>query len=96
MRIKIKEWCEQNGVLHNGHLVDSGYRLRLALSLNSPTTANQLWKGEMKKIGLDTIQHICRTLGCEPNDLFEFDPPLNKKELGPGVRHSKIAKDKNR
>lgn len=76
IRLKVKEWCEEKGVLYNNNLVDTGYRLKLAVNLNSPTAANQLWKSDMRKIGLDTIEDLCRALGCTPNDLFEFDPPL--------------------
>lgn len=34
--------------------------------------AHRLWKGDMKMIGLTTINALCHALDCEPGDLFEF------------------------
>lgn len=76
--INIKEFCETRGVQYAGADVSSGYKLKIVCGLNSPTTANQLWNGDMDKIGLGTIEALCRGLGCEPNDLFAFDPPLKQ------------------
>lgn len=76
MRIAVKDFCESSGAMYNGHEIDTAYRLMIAVNLNSPTTAYQLWASENRKIGLDTLEELCRTLGCTPNDLFVFDPPL--------------------
>jgi DNA-binding Xre family transcriptional regulator len=35
-----------------------------------PGTAARLWRGEMKMIGLDTIEALCEAIGCEPCDLI--------------------------
>ena len=35
-------------------------------------------KGELRNIGLDTLDRLCRALQCSPGDLFEYIP---EKEL---------------
>ena len=92
--MNIKKFCEERGVQYGGVDVTSGYKLRIVCDLNSPTTANQLWNGEMGKIGMGTIEQICRGLGCEPNDLFHFDPPLSHTKAR--VTHTKPAKPKGK
>lgn len=90
IRITVKEFCEKTGAIYNGHEVDSMYRLMHAADMN-PDKANAIWKGDMKKIGLDTIEVLCRTLGCTPNDLFAFDPPL--AQFTPAVRFTRAHVD---
>lgn len=93
IRIKIKELCERTGMTYNGHEVNNARRLKLAANLSSPDTANKLWKDEMNKIGLETIEVLCRTLGCTPNDLFAFDPPLAQNT--PAVKFTRAEVDQS-
>lgn len=78
INIDLQTFCKERGVVYKGKEVKSGYMVMIVCDLNSPDTANKLWNGDMAKIGLETIESICRGLGCEPNDIFHFDPPLRQ------------------
>lgn len=65
-RLTIREAAEKRGLT-------SSYQLMKALNI-PPGHASKLWKGEMRMIGLDTIDALCNALQCEPADLFEHTP----------------------
>jgi DNA-binding Xre family transcriptional regulator len=60
--LKIREAAERQGIT-------TAYQLQKALNA-MPSTAARLWRGEMKMIGLDTVDALCAALGCEPGDLI--------------------------
>lgn len=65
-RLTIREAAEKRGLT-------SSYQLMKALNI-PPGHASKLWKGEMRMIGLDTIDALCRALKCKPNDLIRYEP----------------------
>jgi DNA-binding Xre family transcriptional regulator len=60
--LKIREAAERQGIT-------TAYQLQKALN-TMPSTAARLWRGDMKMIGLDTIDALCDALNCEPSDLI--------------------------
>lgn len=65
-RLRIREAAEKRGVT-------SSYQLMKALNI-PPGHASKLWKGEMRMIGLDTIDALCNALQCKPGELFDHSP----------------------
>jgi DNA-binding Xre family transcriptional regulator len=45
-----------------------------------PGHASKLWKGEMRMIGLDTIDSLCAALKCKPGELFDYSVAVGKTE----------------
>ena len=39
----------------------------------SQESAAQLWRGEFKMIGLNTLAKLCAALDCQPGDLFTYE-----------------------
>ena len=39
-----------------------------------PVAASRLKTGKIKAMRLETMDAICKTLGCQPGDLFEYIP----------------------
>jgi DNA-binding Xre family transcriptional regulator len=66
IKIKIKEIAKKNE-LKNAH------QLQLAADL-TPAAAVRLWKGEVEKISMETLDRLCRTLNCQTGDLFVYIP----------------------
>ncbi len=69
MKIKIAETAEKHGV-------KSAYALQKALNI-SPTIAARLWKGEFDKIGIGTLEKLCKHFQCQTNEFLEY--PLTQK-----------------
>lgn len=65
IKVRIKEKAEEQGI-KNAH------RLEIAASL-SPAAAARLWKGEVEKISMETLDRLCRTLECGIGDLFIYE-----------------------
>ena len=49
--------------------IDLAERLRL-----TPVAVSRLKTGKIKAMRLETMDAICKTLGCQPGDLFEYIP----------------------
>lgn len=64
IQINIQAIAKQRN-LKNAH------RLQLAADL-SPAAAVRLWKGEVEKISMETLDRLCIALECQPGDLFVF------------------------
>jgi DNA-binding Xre family transcriptional regulator len=60
--LRIREVAEARGVT-------SSYQLMKLMGI-PPGHAAKLWKGEMRMIGLDTIDSLCHALVCKPGELF--------------------------
>ena len=66
VRLRIKEAAQERGIMN---------AYRLAQKLNKKQTpVGRLWKGELTKIGIQTIGELCEALDCQPGDLFEYRP----------------------
>lgn len=61
VELRIREAAEARGI-------KSAYQLQKRMNV-PPGTAARLWRGEMKMIGLDTIDALCEAIGCEPADV---------------------------
>jgi DNA-binding Xre family transcriptional regulator len=62
IELRIRETAEANGIT-------TAYQLQKRMNI-PPGTAARLWRGEMRMIGLDTIDALCEALDCEPADLI--------------------------
>lgn len=62
--LRIREVAEARGVT-------SSYQLMKLMGI-PPGHAAKLWKGEMRMIGLDTIDSLCIVLQCRPGELFDY------------------------
>jgi DNA-binding Xre family transcriptional regulator len=62
IKLKIKETAEARGIR-------TAYQLQKAMNI-PPGMAARLWRGDMKMIGLETIDGLCEALKCEPADLI--------------------------
>jgi len=62
IELRIRETAERKGI-------KTAYQLQKAMNV-PPGTAARLWRGDMKMIGLDTIDALCEAIGCEPADLI--------------------------
>ena len=71
IEIKIKEVAKARGI-KNAH------RLQLAADL-SPAAASRLWKSEVEKISMETLDRLCGALECQPGYLFVFAADKAKK-----------------
>lgn len=60
--LKIREMAEAQGIT-------TAYQLQKAMEM-PPNMAARLWRGDMKMIGLETIDRLCEVLRCEPADLI--------------------------
>ncbi len=68
--LTIREAAEKRGIT-------SSYQLMKALDI-PPGHASKLWKGEMRMIGLDTVDALCVALKCKPGDLIKYEPDSGK------------------
>jgi DNA-binding Xre family transcriptional regulator len=73
MKIKVAETAQKHGV-------KSAYALQKALNI-SPTVAARLWKGELDKIGINTLEKLCSHFRCQPNDFLEYPHTLSGNTL---------------
>lgn len=58
----IRERAEKCGIT-------TAYQLQKAMEV-SPTIAARLWRGDFEKIGMITLDRLCRVLSCQPDKLF--------------------------
>lgn len=64
--VGIKEQAEKRGIT-------TAYQLQKALEI-SPTIAARLWRGDFDKIGMITLDRLCRVLRCQPAKLLRYVP----------------------
>jgi DNA-binding Xre family transcriptional regulator len=69
--LRIREAAEARGVT-------SSYQLMKLMGI-PPGHAAKLWKGEMRMIGLDTIDALCIALQCKPGELFSYTIGTKRK-----------------
>lgn len=63
---KVREVAERNGV-------KSSYELQHRLAV-APTVALRLWRGEVTRYSLETLNRLCNAFDCQPGDLFIYIP----------------------
>jgi len=66
LTVLIRERAEKRGI-KNAH------QLGIALGV-APNVSARLWSGEFEKIGMDTLDKLCRVLRCQPDKLLKFVP----------------------
>lgn len=100
MKVRIKEIAEMRGF-------KTAYELSERSDLSYPT-ADRAFRNDIKQFTPDTLERLCKTLFCTPNDIFGVDadaphyPPLTgEKPISPEIwkRLSKAAQaehEKNR
>lgn len=64
--VRIREMAEKRGIT-------TAYQLQKALNV-APSLAAKWWSNDMKMIGIDTLDLLCRGLRCKPNDLLTYTP----------------------
>ncbi len=62
--VTIRERAEKNGIT-------TAYQLQKAMGI-SPTIAARLWRGDFDKIGIGTLDRLCRVLRCQPDKLLHY------------------------
>jgi putative transcriptional regulator len=58
----VRQLAEQKG-LRNAH----GLQLKAGLASH---VAGRLWKGQVERISVETIDRICEALDCDPGDFI--------------------------
>jgi DNA-binding Xre family transcriptional regulator len=64
--VMIRERAEKCGIT-------TAYQLQKAMKV-SPTIAARLWRGDFDKLGVVTLDRLCRVLRCQPDKLLRFVP----------------------
>ena len=59
---RVREVAEGRGI-------KSSYELQHALDV-VPTVALRLWRGQVTRFSLDTLDKLCTALSCQPGDLL--------------------------
>jgi DNA-binding Xre family transcriptional regulator len=62
IKLRVKELAKAAGYT-------TAYQLQVAADISSSKAA-RLWGGKMDRIGIETIERLCSTLNCSPNDIF--------------------------
>jgi DNA-binding Xre family transcriptional regulator len=62
--VSIREMAERRGIT-------TAYQLQKAMDV-PPSLAAKWWSNEMKMIGIDTLDRLCKVLKCKPNDILRF------------------------
>jgi DNA-binding Xre family transcriptional regulator len=66
IEITIREMAERRGIT-------TAYQLQKALGVQ-PDVAAGLWRGELTKIGVVSLDRLCRALRCQPCGLLRYVP----------------------
>jgi DNA-binding Xre family transcriptional regulator len=62
--VSIREMAEKRGIT-------TAYQLQKALDV-SPSLAAKWMRNDMKMIGIDTLDRLCKLLKCKPNDILRY------------------------
>jgi putative transcriptional regulator len=63
---RVRQTAEARGI-------KSAYELQKALDL-SPTVALRLWRGEVTRYSVETLDKLCTALECQTGDLLVYVP----------------------
>ena len=72
--LRIREAAEERGIT-------TAYQLQKAMEVQ-PGMAARLWRGDMKMVGLDTLDRLCDAIGCELGDLLVRVPEKKTAKRG--------------
>lgn len=65
IKVRIKEVAEERGVM-------TAYQLQKLTGVH-PSLAAKWYKNDMKMIGIESLDLLCRKLNCTPNDLLVLE-----------------------
>ena len=87
IRLKVREVAQQRGIT-----TIKEFAARAGLAYD---TAADLWHSRMKRLDLATLERVCRTLHCRPDEVIEltedrmahaFVPASRNQRRGRGMR----------
>ena len=82
---KVRETAEARGI-------KSSYELQHALGV-APTVALRLWRGEVTRFSVETLDKLCHAFDCQPGDLLIYVPD-KKNAMKSGGRVKEASKHK--
>jgi DNA-binding Xre family transcriptional regulator len=68
--VAIREQAEKRGIT-------TAYQLQKATGVQ-PSMAAKWWKNDLEKIGIKTLDTLCKVLKCKPNDLLKYEPDADE------------------
>jgi Cro/C1-type HTH DNA-binding domain len=66
IKVKVREIAEKFNIT-------TAYQLQVFADFY-PDKAAYLWKGDVKRADLSTLNKLCNLFKCTPNDILEFTP----------------------
>ncbi len=63
--VAIREQAEKRGIT-------TAYQLQKLANVQ-PSMAAKWWRNDLEKIGIKTLDTLCRALKCKPNDLLRYE-----------------------
>lgn len=79
MRLDIKDQLEKAGITR--------YKLAQLLNVTYPTIT-KMYNGDATSINLNTLEQLCLSLNCSPNDILVFEDSNNIYEKYPSLKKS--------
>lgn len=70
IKVAIREQAEKRGIT-------TAYQLQKATGVQ-PSMAAKWWKNDLEKIGIKTLDTLCKVLKCKPNDLLKYEPDASE------------------
>ncbi len=67
---RVRQVAESRGV-------NSSYELQHALDV-VPTVALRLWRGQVTRFSVETLDKLCAAFSCQPGDLLVYVPEKKK------------------
>jgi len=72
IKVAIREMAEKRGIT-------TAYQLQKALDV-PPSQAAKWFNNDLESISLRTLDRLCVTLRCKPNDLLRYEPEPEVEE----------------
>lgn len=66
VKVRIKEMAQKRGLT-------TAYQLQ-KITGAQPNLAAKWYRNDLKSIGIDTLNTLCKALNCTPSDLLEYTP----------------------
>ncbi len=66
IKIRIREVAESKGIT-------TAYQLQKLTGVQA-TVAAKWYKNDLKSIGIESLNLLCKKLNCSPNDLLDYTP----------------------
>lgn len=71
IKVKVREIAKE-------HNITTAYQLQVFTGFY-PDKAAYLWKGDMKRADLNTLNTLCNLFKCTPNDILEYTPDAEEE-----------------